>query len=78
MIARLEAEVLFSAFARRVARFELAGEPVRRRNNTLRSFARLPLRVVPLHCRLQRPYWRGLAGKLGVFIMFCQPGWGVW
>ena len=48
MIARLEAEVLFSAFARRVARFELAGEPVRRRNNTLRSFASLPVRAVPL------------------------------
>jgi 4-methoxybenzoate monooxygenase (O-demethylating) len=49
MIARLEAEVLFQAFARRVARFELAGEPVRRRNNTLRSFTYLPVRVVPLH-----------------------------
>lgn len=48
MIARLEAEVLFAAFARRVARFELAGEPVRRRNNTLRSFASLPVRAVPL------------------------------
>lgn len=47
MVARLEAEVLFSAFARRVARFELAGEPVRRRNNTLRSFASLPVRAVP-------------------------------
>jgi 4-methoxybenzoate monooxygenase (O-demethylating) len=48
MIARLEAEVVFAAFARRVARFELEGEPIRRRNNTLRSFASLPVKVVPL------------------------------
>ncbi len=48
MIARLEAEVLFAAFARRVARFEFAGRPIRRRNNTLRSFASLPVKVVPL------------------------------
>jgi cytochrome P450 len=48
MIARLEAETLFAAFAKRVAGFELAGEPVRRRNNTLRSFASLPVKVVPL------------------------------
>jgi 4-methoxybenzoate monooxygenase (O-demethylating) len=31
--------------ARRVARLELAGEPVRRLNNTLRGFTALPLRV---------------------------------
>jgi hypothetical protein len=29
-----------------VARFEKAGEPLRRRNNTLRAFASLPVRVV--------------------------------
>jgi cytochrome P450 len=46
MIARLEAELLFSAFAKRVARFELAGEPLRRRNNSLRGFAALPMKVV--------------------------------
>jgi cytochrome P450 len=46
MIARLEAELLFTAFAKRVERFEPAGEPVRRRNNTLRAFASLPVRVV--------------------------------
>jgi cytochrome P450 len=46
MIARLEAELLFSAFAKRVARFELAGAPTRRHNNTLRTFASLPVRVV--------------------------------
>jgi cytochrome P450 len=45
MIARLEAELLLSAFARRIARFEQAGEPKRRRNNTLRAFASLPVRV---------------------------------
>lgn len=45
MLARLEAELLFAAFARRVASFELAGEPVRRQNNTLRGFATLPIRV---------------------------------
>jgi cytochrome P450 len=46
MIARLEAELLLTAFAKRVDRFEPAGEPVRRRNNTLRAFASLPVRVV--------------------------------
>jgi len=45
-VARLEAELLFAAFARRVARFELAGEPTRRCNKTLRAFASLPVRVV--------------------------------
>ncbi len=46
MIARLEAEVVFQAFARRVRGFELDGEPTRRPNNTLRGFATLPVRVV--------------------------------
>ena len=46
MIARLEGELLFAALAKRVARFELAGEPVRRINNTLRGFDKLPVRVV--------------------------------
>jgi 4-methoxybenzoate monooxygenase (O-demethylating) len=45
MLARLEAELLFAALTRRVASFELAGEPVRRPNNTLRGFATLPIRV---------------------------------
>ncbi len=48
MIARLEAELLFAAFAKRVARFELAGAPVRRRNNSLRGFTSLPMKVHPL------------------------------
>jgi 4-methoxybenzoate monooxygenase (O-demethylating) len=46
MIARLEAELLFAAFAKRVGGFEIIGEPVRRRNNTLCSFASLPVRVL--------------------------------
>ena len=49
MIARLEAELLFSAFARRVERFEIVGEPTRRRNNTLRGFASLMVRAVRAH-----------------------------
>jgi cytochrome P450 len=44
-VARLESEALFSSLARRVAAFELIGEPTRRLNNTLRGFDTLPLRV---------------------------------
>src|SRR5262245_44573237 len=44
-VARLEAEILLSLLARRVEAVELAGEPERRLNNTLRGLARLPLRV---------------------------------
>jgi 4-methoxybenzoate monooxygenase (O-demethylating) len=47
MLARLEAEVLLGALARRVAIFELAGEPVRKLNNTLRGLASLPVQVHP-------------------------------
>lgn len=46
MLARMEAELIFTAFARAVARFELAGTPVPRPNNTLRVLQSLPLRVV--------------------------------
>jgi cytochrome P450 len=45
-VARLEAEAVFSALARRVASFELTGEPTRRLNNLLRGFDTLPLRIV--------------------------------
>lgn len=45
MIARLEAEMLFGALAKRVAAFELAAAPVPRPNNTLRGFQSLPVRV---------------------------------
>jgi hypothetical protein len=44
-IARLEGEAILGALARRVASFELAGEPKLRLNNTLRGFDTLPLRI---------------------------------
>lgn len=44
-IARLEAETLLTALARRVEHIEPAGEPRRHRNNTLRAWASLPVRV---------------------------------
>lgn len=45
-IARLEAESLIGAFARRVERFELDGEPAYRPTNALRTLRRLPLKIV--------------------------------
>jgi 4-methoxybenzoate monooxygenase (O-demethylating) len=44
-VARLEAEAVFSAFAKRVASFEIIAEPKRRLNNTLRGLDSLPLRL---------------------------------
>jgi cytochrome P450 len=44
-IARLEADVLLSTFARRVRTIEPADEPERLLNNTLRGFVRLPVRI---------------------------------
>ncbi|GAA3019133.1 cytochrome P450 [Streptosporangium longisporum] len=44
-VARLEAEALLSALARRVERFELAGTPRRHHNNTLRAWRSLPVRA---------------------------------
>ena len=44
-VARLESEAVFGALAKRVASFELADEPKRRLNNTLRGLDSLPLRV---------------------------------
>jgi 4-methoxybenzoate monooxygenase (O-demethylating) len=44
-VARLESEAIFSALAKRVVTFELAGKPERRLNNTLRGFDTLPLRI---------------------------------
>jgi cytochrome P450 len=46
-VARLEAEAVFGALAKRVASFEMTAEPSRRLNNTLRGLDTLPLRVVP-------------------------------
>ncbi|WP_406212354.1 cytochrome P450 [Streptomyces canus] len=44
-VARLEAEALLTALAGRVEHFELTGTPHRHPNNTLRSWASLPVRV---------------------------------
>jgi len=46
-VARLESEAIFSALAKRVASFEMTGEPQRRLNNTLRGLDTLLLRIVP-------------------------------
>jgi cytochrome P450 len=45
MLARLETEMILSALLTRFSGIELAGEPVRKLNNTLRQFARLPVRL---------------------------------
>ena len=45
-VARLESEAIFGALAKRVASFELTGEPQLRLNNTLRGLDTLPLRIV--------------------------------
>jgi cytochrome P450 len=45
MVARLEAEILFTVLARSVAAIELIGEPVWRLNNTLHGLDRLPIRL---------------------------------
>jgi cytochrome P450 len=42
-VARLEGEVLLGTLARKVGRIELDGEPHRHLNNTVRSFASLPV-----------------------------------
>jgi 4-methoxybenzoate monooxygenase (O-demethylating) len=44
-VARLEAEALLTALARRVTRIELAGPTRRHHNNTLRAWDSLPVRV---------------------------------
>ena len=46
LLARLEGECVLTALARQARSLEIAGEPVRRCNNTLRGLASLPLRVV--------------------------------
>ncbi len=47
VVARLEGELILTALAKRVKKIELAGEPTRRLNNTLRALATLPLRLTP-------------------------------
>lgn len=44
-VARLEAEALLTALARRVRRIELAGETRRHHNNTLRAWESIPVRL---------------------------------
>ncbi|QFU89991.1 cytochrome P450 [Amycolatopsis sp. YIM 10] len=46
-IARLEAELVLTALAKRVSRLEPAGEPVPKLNNTLKGWSRVPVRVHP-------------------------------
>ena len=47
MLARLETEMILAALLKRFADISLAGEPTRKLNNTLRQFARLPIRLTP-------------------------------
>jgi cytochrome P450 len=47
MLARLEAEMIMTALATRVARIDFAGEPQRKISNTLRQFASLPVEFTP-------------------------------
>ncbi|MGY8666084.1 cytochrome P450 [Bradyrhizobium sp. UFLA05-109] len=47
LVARLESEVMLSALARRIAKIEIAGEPKRRFNNTLRGLDSLPVTITP-------------------------------
>ncbi|MFE9682047.1 hypothetical protein [Streptomyces sp. NPDC006285] len=46
-VVRLEAEALGTGLARPVEHIELVGEPRRHLNNTLRSWAALPVRLRP-------------------------------
>lgn len=47
VVARVEGELILAGLAKRVKRIEIAGEPKRRLNNTLRALASLPLQLVP-------------------------------
>jgi 4-methoxybenzoate monooxygenase (O-demethylating) len=47
LVARLKADVMFETLADHVAGFELIGAPERKPNNTLRSLARLNVRLIP-------------------------------
>ena len=46
-LARIEAQAILTAIVERVAELRLAGPPVRRLNNALRSFASVPVVVTP-------------------------------
>ncbi len=45
MLARLETEMILTALLQRFSGIEIAGEPKRKLNNTLRQFSALPLRL---------------------------------
>ena len=45
MVARMEAEAVLDAMIPRIARLRLAGEPVRRLNNTLHALSHLPIEI---------------------------------
>lgn len=47
MVAKLEAEVIFTALSARVARIELLAEPEYHLNNTVRAYHHVPVRVHP-------------------------------
>lgn len=47
MVARMEAEAVLDAMIPRIAEIRLAGEPVRRLNNTLHALSQLPVEIVP-------------------------------
>jgi cytochrome P450 len=47
-LARLEGAAVLGALVERIDRFELAGPPVRKLNNLIRSFASLPTVVIPI------------------------------
>ncbi len=47
MLARLETELILAALLKRFSDIALAGEPTRKLNNTLRQFAKLPIRLTP-------------------------------
>jgi 4-methoxybenzoate monooxygenase (O-demethylating) len=47
-VARMEAELLLTALAKRVETIEIVGEPERRYNNTLRGLKTLPVAVRPV------------------------------
>jgi cytochrome P450 len=46
-LARLEVKIVLAALAKRVARFELAGEPSRIRSNFTNGLKTLPVRMIP-------------------------------
>ena len=46
MLARLEAEMIMTALAARGERIDIVGKPQRKRSNSLRQFASLPVELI--------------------------------